>query len=181
MAWLALTHVAALALLGFAPFWWVAQDAAAIAANGSQDSLHATFHRQRLSWRVGVALLVAGLASLPALPHAGAFVMSAAGLLAIGTAWHAFIFNPALNVARKLPYVARYYVSADPRAAFMPDRFLWQRAVAAFPDHGQLDDPIVAANRQAHAADELHRLLRAVLGAGLVGYVLALAYLFFTC
>ncbi|WP_354583301.1 hypothetical protein [Hymenobacter sp. UYCo722] len=97
------------------------------------------------------------------------YIASCAGLLCAGAGLWTYRFNPLLNVARALPYVDRYYVSPDPRAARFPDRWLWQRAMRAYPAYNTWNDAELQQNRRAYAASELLLLLRVVLWAGLAG------------
>ncbi|GAB2865832.1 hypothetical protein [Hymenobacter ruber] len=178
MAWLLLTHGLALALLAYAPFWWIKRDAADFARNPADDSYHGVFHRQRATWRAAFTMVVAGAASLPMVSHPWyCFALSMGGLLAIGTGWFAYVFNPGINRARNLPYVGPYYVSPDPRAAFFPDRLIWNRSAArakAFL-HGfgtARDNQLLAAQ---YAAATLRHLLMAALIAGCLIYAAAVA------
>ena len=169
---LLLTHAAALAAFWWLPGWAARRDAAAFRADGSNDSKHYTFHRQRLTERVGGALALALLASLPLFGMWHAYVASCAGLLsAAGGIW-AFRFNRLLNVARTLAYVGPDYVSPDPRAAWLPDRLLWNRALRAYPAYNAWNDAELHQNRVAYAAAELRKLRVVVLALGLAGYSL---------
>jgi hypothetical protein len=120
--------------------------------------------------------VVAVLASLPPLLWEGVapFLCSVAGLASIGAAYFFYYFNPGLSLARGLDYVGQYYVSFDPRASWWPDRWLANRAIKAWPDHGT-DDSNLDKNRRAHAAHELQRLLQLSLWAGVIIYGLAMA------
>ena len=164
---LLLAHLAALLLFWWAPRFWASRDAHAFSVNPADDTFHDTFHRQRLTWRVGTLLVVAALASEPAWPHAWAAACSFLGLASLGAAYFFFDFNPRLNTARGLDYVGRYYVSFDPRAARFPDRWLAQRAIRAVPRNEAL--------QRSWAAIELHNLLRLVLWGGGVAYLASLA------
>ena len=179
MLTLLLAHLAALALSWYAPRFWVWMDVRAFQADGAKDSLHQSFHAQRLTWRVAVLLLVTALASVPA-RHGGqwAFTASGVGLVAIGAAYFFYDFSPRLNRARNLPYVAAYYVSFDPRAALFPDRYLATQAVAALPELPGFDAARLLRLRQAWAAARLERLGVQVVEAGALLY---LVLLFFTC
>ncbi|AWM31342.1 hypothetical protein [Hymenobacter nivis] len=171
MGALVLTHLAALALCWYAPRFWVAQDVKAFNANPADDTSHGKFHRQRLTWRVALGVLVALTASEPALPHWGAFACSSGALLSFGAAYFFYDFNPRLNKARGLAYVGQYYVSFDPNAAWFPDRWLARRARAALPTYGQ-PSAVLDANRRAYAARQLQQLGRWVLETGALCYAL---------
>lgn len=176
MAWLLLTHPAALALFWYAPRFWVTKDAAAFLANGSADSLHGVFHRQRLTWRIGFQVLVALLASLPLWGHWGAFACSSGALAALGGAYFFYDFNPRLSRARGLP---EYYVSFDTQAACFPDNWLADRAKVAIPWGPQMlgydEAQALQLRRQAWAADQLHRLTIQLVETGTLLYLALLA------
>lgn len=181
MAWLLLiTHPAALYLFWYAPRFWVGKDVAAFAADGAADSLHSTFHRQRLTWRIALAVLVAALASAPALPSGWGFASSLLGLLSIGAAYFFYDFNPRLSRARGLD---PYYMSFDPRAARFPDNWLADRAKVAIPWGPQMlgyeQAQVLQQRRQAWAAGQLHRLTIQVLEAGTLLYLALLAATYF--
>lgn len=167
MYWLLLlAHAAALAAFWWLPDWAARRDAALFTANPTSDDYHGVFHRQRLLERVGIALAVAMAASLPMVRAPWLCAASAMGLLLAGSGLWAYRFNPLLNRYRALPYVGPYYVSPDPRAAWLPDRWLWNRATRAIPA-GPFNDAELHQERQTHAAAELRTLQRVALGAGL--------------
>jgi len=171
MSWLLLLTLPPAALFYYAcPAWWAERDAADFSRNPADDTFHGKFHRQRMVWRAITMVAVSLLASLPILEDSAvSYLFGAAGLLVMGGAYFFYCFNPTLNEARNLPYVAKYYVSPDPAAAFFPDRYLWQKARAAYP---------AASNAyvQQMAGELLQRLLRRVLLAGcLLGALLWLA------
>ena len=175
--WLLLiTHAAALVAFWWLPAWAARRDAAAFAADGSADSKHYTFHRQRLLERAGIFVVLAGLASLPAFGIWQAYAASCAGLLCAAAGIWTHRFNVLLNEARALAYVPRYYVSFDSRAAWFPDRLLARRAIRAYPDRLAWNDAELHQERARYAASELRTLLRAALVAGLAGYAGALVY-----
>ncbi|SNC62165.1 hypothetical protein SAMN06265337_0615 [Hymenobacter gelipurpurascens] len=128
MLWLLLTHVVAFQLFRLHPRIWLQADVKRFTENGSKDSLLRTFHRQRWMWRCLITLAIAFTASLPVWGNWLAFGISFLGLLLLGTAYWVYYFNPALNEARKLPYVGKYHVSWNPLAAYFPDRYVWRRA-----------------------------------------------------
>ena len=182
MPWLLLTHAAALLLFWWLPEWAAPRDAALFTANLTSDDYHGVFHRQRLTERLGIAAGVALVASAPlllgqAMSALSYFVSVLALLCAAGGLW-AYRFNPLLNVARALPYVPEYYVSADPRAARFPDRWLWARAVRAIPA-GAFNDAELHQERARYAAKELRTLLRVALGAGLAAWATGLAFILY--
>lgn len=176
MAWLLLTHAAALALFWYAPRFWAAKDAAAFLANGSADSLHQVFHCQRDTWRGIVTGLLAALASLPALPHPAAFRTSFLGLSCIGFAYFFYDFNPRLSRARGLP---AYYVSFDPNAALIPDRWLAGKAKAKWPALATMDPASMQRIWQGAASRLLERLTVQVLETGALLYLALLAATYF--
>lgn len=171
MIWL-LTNALALGAFWYLPRWWVKQDVAAIQADGSKDSLHEDFHRNRAILRASTLLLVSGLGAAPWI-HAGwgPWALNGVGLFSLGAAWFFFDFNPRLSKARGLP---TYYVSSDSRAAWMPDRYIWQKTVKACPPPKAVEPSIdwVLCRKQC-AANLLKRLLRQVLAAGLLVYLAA--------
>lgn len=180
MAWLLLTHAAALALFWYAPRFWVKRDVAAFAADGAADSLHGKFHAQRLAWRIALAVLVAALASAPALPSGWSFASSLLGLLSIGGAYFFYDFNSRLSLARGLD---PYYVSFDPRAARFPDNWLADRAKVAIPWGPEMlgydQAQALQQRRQAWAAGQLHRLTIQAIEAGALLYLALLAATYF--
>jgi hypothetical protein len=129
------------------PRKWVPIDARAFVADGSADSLLGKFHRQRFTIRAAVGVGISLLAAAPLSGHWRSLVLLA---LAVG-AWQAgywlYYFNPALNVARNLPYVGKYHVSWNPSASLL-DRYVWRKASAQVhpgqvpPDH---EDALVVA------------------------------------
>ncbi len=175
---LLLAHLAALALFWWAPRFWARRDADAFSVNLADDTFHDTFHRQRLTWRVAFLVVVAALASEPALPSWWAAACSFLGLASNGSAYFFFDFNPRLNRLRSLPYVGEYYVSPDPRAAPFPDRWLWQRAQRAWPDMELISADKMNTIWQGHASRALQQLCRWVLETGVLLYLasLVLAY-----
>lgn len=165
---LLLSHAAVLALFYWLPGWAARRDAALFTANPTTDAFHFTFHRQRLLERlgIGVALLIVGSrASWPL--GLWPTIVTTLGLAAAGAALWTFRFNRLLNVARALPYVSEYYVSADSRAAWFPDRLLWQRAVTHTLRVGY-NSSTYRAQVALYAAKELKTLGRVVLAVGLV-------------
>jgi hypothetical protein len=188
MVWLLLTHPAALLLFYLAVPFWIRRDVADITKNGSIDTLHGKFHRQRLTWRVAQALAFALLGTSPLLlAHATGVaycvpvLASLFGLLALGGAYTFYAFTPGLNQARQLAYVPRYYVSPDPEAAYFPDRIIWARAVKAFPRFSMVDADQLQRLRQEHAGWLLKELLQVVLLAGLITYPVCLAVGWYFC
>ncbi len=186
MKWLLLAHAVALGLYWYAPYFWLKKDAADFGKDVTKDTFGRTFHRQRLLWRVGFAVLVALLASLPSFASSSAvligYLLSSIGLLAIGTGWYGYVFNPGLNLARKLPYIGKYHVSWAANASFL-DQFIWQQAwervYLETKSHqfdfvpGQRDEAVIPV-----AAKMLREwLLKGLLG-GLFIYACALAFLF---
>ena len=181
MLWLLATHPIALGLFAAAPYFWINRDARDFAKDPAADKFHTTFHRQRLTWRVGFALLAAGLASWPLLVGHQAdtlsFFVSVLGLLAIGAGWWGYVFNPGLNVARQLDYVPRYYVSFSPTAAFFPDRMIadyLKKKVGMTPT---VAPHVASAMLQPQAGKILKRLLTAGLVAGVGVYLLSVVLL----
>jgi hypothetical protein len=176
VAWLLLTHAATLALCWYAPRWWAAKDAAAFLANGSADSLHGVFHRQRATWRFGFLVLVSTVASLPLRHSPDAAACSSTALLALGAAYFLYDFNPRLSRARGLP---EYYVSFDPQAARFPDRWLAGKAKAQWPQLDTMDPASMLRIWQGAASRALERLTVQVLEAGALLYLTLLAATYF--
>ena len=176
---LLLAHLAALFLFWYAPRFWAQRDAHAFSVNPADDTFHDTFHRQRLTWRVATLVLLAALASEPALPSWWAAGCSFAGLAIIGGAYFFFDFNPRLNRLRQLPYVGPYYVSPDPKAAVFPDRYLWLRAQRAWPPLATMDPDKLDTIWQGHASRALEQLCRWVLETGVLLYLASLAIAYF--
>ena len=168
---LLLTHFAALLLFWYAPRFWAARDAHAFSVNPHDDTFHDTFHRQRLTWRVAFLVLVAALASLPLLPHADAAACHCLALVALGSAYFFYDFNPRLNRARNLPYVGPYYVSPSPTAARFPDRWLWARAQRRWPVLATMSPDKMNRIWQDCAARRLKELGRWMLETGALLYV----------
>jgi hypothetical protein len=163
--YLLLTHPLALALMIASVPFWVRLDTRAFAKDGSKDSLHELFHRQRGAWRVGSGVVIVSIGA----SGAGSwplFWWSFAALSSLYLGYWVRTFNPQLNVARKLAYVPRFYVSPDPRAAYFPDRYVWKRALAQAPA-GSTNERI-----QAVAGPLLQRLLNRVLLGSLLAYAL---------
>lgn len=176
MLWLLLTHPLALLAYWLHPRIWVRLDVQRFKLNGSNDSLLRTFHRQRATWRTIVTVLIAVLASLPAWGHWLPCSLSLLGLLAIGTAYWLFDFNPRLNLARNLPYVGEWHVSWNPAGAYFPDRYIWHRAWEQIRKPG---DPMAAPAYEdlrvvAVAGPLLRKLLQNLLVNGAVFYLLTL-------
>ena len=176
--YLLLTHPAALAAFWWLPGWAARRDAARFNAAPAADDLHSVFHRQRLLERLGLAVALALVSGVPVLLSGTTpYILSTAGLLCAGGGIWSYRFNHLLNTARALPYVGPDYVSPDPRAARFPDRWLWARAMRAYPTFNAFNDAELHQNRVAYAAHEL-RVLRAVaLGTGLTFYAAALVAL----
>jgi hypothetical protein len=174
-------HLLAMLLYWYAPRFWIKLDVAEFNLNGgTKDDNHGTFHRQRLLWRAGITVAVALVCSLPYVASGKLYVASCIGLACLGAAYFFYAFTPGLNMARALAYVPKYYVSFDPKAAYFPDRLLARRAYRAYPVYPAPEsESITHQNRVAYAADELRRLLRAALLAGLAVYAAAVAFLFF--
>ena len=170
---LLLTHLAALALLWAAPRFWVALDVKAFSADPASDTFHATFHSQRLTWRLAFLVAVAALASLPLLlaGHRPAAACHFLALVALGTAYFFYDFNPRLNRARNLPYVGPYYVSSSPTAARFPDRWLWARAQRRWPVLATMSPDKMNRIWQDCAARRLQELGRWALETGIILYI----------
>jgi hypothetical protein len=164
-----------------APRWWASKDAQDFNKNPTDDTFHGKFHRQRLTWRVLLALVVAGAGAsqwflwgwLPG-------VLATVGYWAIGMGYFGYAFNNLLSVARKLDYVKAGYVSPDPRAA-NPDRWIWAQVLATLgtavnvPVSPALEgSPTVG---QAVAGLLLHLVQLAILWVGILvgGFLIALA------
>ena len=129
---LIITHIIALILYHFHVPFWVKMDTARITADGSAQTLAATFHRQRTTWRFAFVVVVALLASTPLLGRGEEgegwnFVVGAAGLAILGGGYFFYAFTPALNLARGLAYVSKWHVSWAVNASFL-DRFIWAQA-----------------------------------------------------
>jgi hypothetical protein len=156
----------ALTLLAWALFVRreVRVNAAMIAADGAADTLHQGFHRRRTSLR---ALTAGALVVFGSLPAWGAWAiagLSTLALLLLLAGYFARTFNPALNRARGLDYVARFYVSPSQNAAVFPDRCIWCLVNSRNP--GQ---PTTALQDKA---DRLHHgLLNLLFTACLLGYL----------
>jgi hypothetical protein len=108
----------------------IRENARLIKGNGSQNSLHQLFHRQRTTIRGIVAVL---LALIPTACFWGspwsmglAFVAQVIYL----AAYFARTFNPRLNVARKELHIDRFYTSFDEDAAKWPDQRVARQALA---------------------------------------------------
>ena len=126
---LAITQAAGLVASYYNPRFWAEYDAKAIRANGSQDTLLSTFHRQRATWRLAVAGVLAVASTLPAFwlnrPALGAWLL--AGQLTFNLLYFFAEFNPRLNLATGVDYKSKYYVSWNPKGSWM-DAQLWARA-----------------------------------------------------
>lgn len=123
---LTISQAAGLAASIYNPRFWAKKDAAAIAANGSQDTLLKTFHQQRAIWRLAVAVAVATLASAPAAILGG--LRLAAWLFVAQITFNLFYFVAEFNtqLSQKRGKDA-YYVSWNPSGSKF-DAFLWRRA-----------------------------------------------------
>lgn len=174
MSWLLLTHPLYLLWSWLHPRLWIKPDVRRFEANGRDDTLLGTFHRQRATWR-GLGLVVpALLASLPA-GSWPLYLLSTAGLLAIGGGYWLWWFNPHLNLARRLPYIGRYHVSWNPDAAWL-DRQVWRRAWLQVRAPGEVGPPVREDLRVVARAGPLYELvLHVALLAGVVLYLLSLA------
>lgn len=109
--------------------WEVRENVRRIVANGSLNTLHQLFHRQRKTIR-GVAMVV--LSCVPMLAfrgHAGGMALAFVATFTYLVAYFVRTFNPRLNARRNLPYINRFYVSADPDAAVWPDKWIYARAL----------------------------------------------------
>lgn len=138
-------------------------NAAVIVANGAADTLHQDFHRHRTSIRVltaGALVVIGSLPSWGAWPIAG---LSALALLLLLAGYFMRMFNPALNRARGLNYVARFYVSPSQNAAAFPDRYIWRMVKNSNP--GQT---ITALQYKADGLN--HGLINLIFIACLIGY-----------
>lgn len=167
MKWLLLTVPLALLASWYHPRWWVRLDVQAFVRDGAKNARTHTFHRQRFTWRLAVALLVALAGAAPLLRvHGLAYVLLATALLVWQAAYWTYDFNPRLNVARQLPYVGRYHVSWSPDAAAFPDRYIWQQVEAQLPDEGTRQPEHLRALRVELAAVLLEDVLRKVLVSG---------------
>jgi hypothetical protein len=139
-------------------------NAAMIVADGAADTLHQGFHRRRTSIR---ALAAGALGVVGSLPAWGAWAiagLSTLALLLLLAGYFIRTFNPALNRARGLDYVARFYVSPSQNAAAFPDRCIWRLAKNSNP--GQTTTAL------QDKADRLnHGLLNLLFIACLLGYL----------
>lgn len=155
---LAVTQAGGLAASIYNPRFWAKTDAAAIKANGSQDTLLSTFHRQRATLRLLTAIGVALFATLPALwlKYPGLAYWLASGQIVFNLCYFFAEFNPQLNEAMQLPYKSRWYVSWNPKGSRL-DATLWARAWKA---QGRTAPPINGpdAATQELAGDELRHL-----------------------
>lgn len=124
---LILAQAIGLGLLIYAPCFWVKLDAARINHKPAEDTLLATFHRHRLTWRVLSTAAVALLFSLPALWAAVPYWPLVAALLLFGACYFFAKFNPALNVALMptQPYKSKWFVSWNPAGSSLDVR-LWR-------------------------------------------------------
>lgn len=125
------------------PRWWANFDAKAIRANGSADTLLSTFHRQRATWRLVVALAVGLLGVLPLLITAVIRLLDGLPAFLFGGGWLTLLlfagqfsfnllyffaeFNPRLNLATGASYKSKWFVSWNPKGSWL-DRQLWRRA-----------------------------------------------------
>jgi hypothetical protein len=130
LVYLGLGHVVAWVLLYQHPGFWARTDNKAIREDGSQDSLHDKFHRQRLATRAVIIHVIALLCSLPAWGHWNYLLSSFATLSVLGWALFGVRFNPQLSLARGLP---EWYVSFGSDPADFPDGYLAQKARTRFP------------------------------------------------
>jgi hypothetical protein len=133
-----LLSAAAFAASVAAGFYWrgftrreAERDAAAFVADGSADTLHEAFHFWRGVRRIGWGCLLAGGAAGPLL----GIGVRQWGLLALANAllfgaWFLFDFNPRLSRLRGLD---PDYLSADPHAAYFPDRLLTRLGIGLRP------------------------------------------------
>jgi hypothetical protein len=166
MAWLLLAHVAAFGIWALYLQWNVARDVAAFAADGAKDSLHEAFHRKRLLERAGAALGLAVTANVNA-HDVPSYLVGVGGLLVLFAAYFTWYFNPALSKARGLH---PYYVSADPHAAYFPDRWAWGHALRLYPAPEATEQ-----DRRDFAELLLETTAKVFLTAGTVVYLLSLA------
>jgi hypothetical protein len=173
MLWLLLTHPVALMLYYLHVPFWIKLDVKRFTANGSQNSLLRTFHRQRATWRILFSAVVALLASLPAWGTWPMYGISVAALLLLATAYWYYAFNPGLSLARNLPYVGKYHVSWTPDAAFFPDRYIWRRAWRQVRQPEEAAPPAKEDLRVvAVAGPMLKQLLNRIMWAGSLAYSL---------
>lgn len=127
---LAAAQAAGLLASIYNPIWWANFDAKAIRANGSQDSLLSTFHRQRGTWRVAVGIVISALSITPLLFRDNSIYLAVllfVAQLAFNLCYFFAEFNPRLNVATGATYKSQWYVSWNPLGSWT-DRFIWGRA-----------------------------------------------------
>jgi hypothetical protein len=168
--WIALLAALSLVALGvywYHPRFWIKLDVKEFSKDPANDTFLGKFHRQRKVWRGCVIGVVALVASLPAWGHWWVMGLNFLGLGCWGAAYFFYYFNPGLSIARKLDYVDVYYVSPNPEATPYPDRYIWRRVLAEFPDDGS--DPVaLLAKRKKSAAEQLEEMLKKVLWGGLI-------------
>lgn len=125
------TIPAALLWLFRFPYAEATRDSAAIAANGSTDTLHEQFHFWRGAQR-GVLITVAGLAAAAPLLPLGfwPWFWLGCGVGLAGQGWFFFTFNQQLSLLRGLD---PYYLSSAPHAAYFPDRLLTRLGIGLKP------------------------------------------------
>lgn len=169
---LALTQAAGLAASYYNPRFWAAYDAKAIQANGSADTLLSTFHRQRATLRLTVALVIALLATLPAvwLKYPQLAYWLAAGQFTFNLLYFFAEFNPRLNLATGLAYKGQWYVSWNPKGSKL-DSHLWARA---WKKQGYQPPPVNGPHpaTQQLAGDELRYLSRFAKWLGYAFYLM---------
>jgi hypothetical protein len=155
-----LTLPPALWLLWKLPYWEAARDYAAIVANGAADNLHEAFHQGRALRRLGIVAAIGAAAALPLWGHWASWSALVGALVVGGLGWFFYEFNPTLSWLRGLP---PYYVSADPRAAYFPDRLLHEHATSFITQLLGNDSPSLQKRITDYAGDLLRKLRYAIL------------------
>ena len=126
-----LAQIVGLALGVYNPAFWVKVDAAAIVGNGANDTLLATFHRQRLTWRIATSLGVAAAAAVPMYAIAGSlpYALLVVAQLVFWSGYFFAKFNQGLNISLMptQPYKNRWFVSWNPKGSWV-DGLLWRKA-----------------------------------------------------
>lgn len=123
---LAICHPAAYRIWGMFTRYEVAENAAAITANGSADDLRKGFHQRRTWLRFWPWLALSVAAALPLWGHWLALALAFLSLGILLAGFFARYFTPWLNVARGLP---EFQASSD--SASWPDAAVWKRFRAA--------------------------------------------------
>jgi hypothetical protein len=184
-------QLVALAVGYFSVPLWIKLDTKAFDVNPADDTFHDKFHRQRLTWRLGIDAGVALICSLPWLllvnrpehgPLGFAFLFSAISLFVLMLCYFFYAFNPGLNLARSKgrPDITEYYVSPDPQASWFPDRFIWNQALKLFPVETNVTPEELIRLRQVYASNTLENMGHTIINSGLLVYCIGTILAFVT-